>query len=77
MDNGLAIEMKENSVFNRGKEEMKKFGSAFFIVNALIAYLFAVLIYTDIIPVTKEIVTMLLIVVGSCFLSFSTNVGDD
>ncbi|EJR72718.1 MULTISPECIES: hypothetical protein [Bacillus cereus group] len=56
---------------------MKKFGSAFFIVNALIAYLFAVLIYTDIIPVTKEIVTMLLIVVGSCFLSFSTNVGDD
>ncbi|MEB9454194.1 hypothetical protein [Bacillus anthracis] len=56
---------------------MKKFGMAFFIVNALIAYLFAVLVYTDILPVTKEIVTMLLVVVGSCFLSFSANIGED
>ncbi|MDA2239797.1 hypothetical protein PDN14_15065 [Bacillus cereus group sp. Bc222] len=55
---------------------MKKFGMAFFIVNALIAYLFAVLVYTDILPVTKEIVTMLLVVVGSCFFSFSANIGD-
>ncbi|EEL54874.1 hypothetical protein [Bacillus cereus] len=56
---------------------MKKFGMMFFIVNALIAYLFAVLVYTDILPVTKEIVAMLLIVVGSCFLIFSTNIGEN
>ncbi|MEK4740480.1 hypothetical protein [Bacillus sp. FSL R9-9481] len=56
---------------------MKKFGMTFFIVNALIAYLFAVLVYTEVLPVTREIVTMLLVVVGSCFLSFSANIGEN
>ncbi|MBY7125180.1 MULTISPECIES: hypothetical protein [Bacillus] len=56
---------------------MKKFGMTFFIVNALIAYLFAVLVYIEVLPVTREIVTMLLVVVGSCFLSFSANIGED
>ncbi|HIE6633142.1 TPA: hypothetical protein ACXORD_005410 [Bacillus luti] len=56
---------------------MKKFGMTFFIVNALIAYLLAVLVYTDILPVTKEGVAMLFVVVGSCFFSFSANVGED
>ncbi|MGR9635378.1 hypothetical protein ACU82A_30870 [Bacillus cereus] len=56
---------------------MKKFRMAFFIVNALIAYLFAVLVFTEALTVTKEIVAMLLIVVGSCLLSFSTNIGEN
>ncbi|HIE6631481.1 hypothetical protein [Bacillus luti] len=56
---------------------MKKFGMGFFIVNSLIAYLLAFLVYTDIIPVTKEGVTLLLIVVGLCFFSFSANIGED
>ncbi|MGX5528582.1 hypothetical protein [Bacillus toyonensis] len=56
---------------------MKKFWMTFFIVNALIAYLLAGLVYTDIILATKEIVTMLLVVVGSCFFSFSANIGEN
>ncbi|MDA2261288.1 hypothetical protein PDM99_13460 [Bacillus cereus group sp. Bc200] len=56
---------------------MKKFGMVFFIVNALIAYLLAVLVYTDILPVTKEGITLLLVVVGSCFFNFSANIGED
>ncbi|MHA4207336.1 hypothetical protein [Bacillus cereus] len=56
---------------------MKKFGMGFFIVNSFIAYLFAFLVYTDIIPVTKDGVALLLIVVGLCFFSFSANIGED
>lgn len=56
---------------------MKKFGMMFFIVNALIAYLFAVLVYIEVLPVTREIVTMLLVVVGSCFLIFSADIGEN
>ena len=56
---------------------MKKLGMGFFIINALIAYLFAVLVYADIIPVTKEGVAMLFVVIGSCFFSFSANVVED
>ncbi|QUW34584.1 hypothetical protein J8Y17_28240 (plasmid) [Bacillus cereus] len=56
---------------------MKKFGMWFFIVNSLIAYLLAFLVYTDVIPVTKEGITLLLIVVGLCFFSFSANIGED
>ncbi|HDR7242583.1 hypothetical protein [Bacillus cereus group sp. BfR-BA-01700] len=56
---------------------MKKFGMGFFIVNSLIAYFLAFLVYTEIIPVSKEGVTLLFIVVGLCFFSFSANVVED
>ncbi|HDR7998374.1 TPA: hypothetical protein QCY50_004999 [Bacillus cereus] len=56
---------------------MKKFGMTFFIVNALIAYLFALLVYTEVLSVTREIVSMLLVVVGSCFLIFSVDIGEN